>query len=78
MVDEAAGGCAELKAEIDRMQGEFEQLWLSISAGTGDRARYRTLRGEIAEMRDRYGRECGELQESSTLPRSVTADWRAG
>ena len=75
-----ANACQDLKADIDRIQTEIEQLWLAISAGGGDSARYRALRAEIAEKRERYARECGELPqgESSTLPRSVTADWSAG
>lgn len=73
------GPCTELKAEIERAQKEFEQLWITISSGSGgDRMRYRELRDQLTEMRTRYGRECGELREDSSLPRSVTADWRAG
>lgn len=82
MVQETGGTgepCAELKGEIEQAQREFEQLWITISTGGGgDRMRYRELREQLTEMRTRYGRECGELREDSSLPRSVTADWRAG
>ena len=78
MVQEGGGSCAELKAEIDRKQSEVEQMWLSISTGGGDKARYRNLRDEVAQLRVRYRQECGELTESSSLPRSITADWHSG
>lgn len=53
---------------------------MAISAGGGDSARYRVLRGELTDKRIQYNRECGHLTEgeNSALPRSVTADWRAG
>ena len=76
-----AGGdrCAQLKDEIDAMQKDFEQTWLAISAGGGDPQKYRQLRQELQEKRIAYNRECGEgLVQDSSLPRSVTADWRAG
>jgi hypothetical protein len=82
MSDETAGSapdpCAERKSEIDRMQAEFEQLWLAISSGGGDPARYRSLRIELGEKRIAYNRDCGNLVEDSSLPRSVTADWKHG
>jgi 6-phosphogluconolactonase/glucosamine-6-phosphate isomerase/deaminase len=73
-----AAGCAELKAQIDSMQSEFERVWLAISTGSGDKSRYHQLRQELQDLRIRFRRECGDLTETSNLPRSVTADWRAG
>lgn len=70
--------CAERKAEIDVLQAEFEQLWMAISAGGGDSARYRTLRLELGDKRIAYNRDCGNLIEDTSLPRSVTADWKHG
>jgi capsule polysaccharide export protein KpsE/RkpR len=79
MTEPAADRCAEMKAEIDSLQKDFEQTWLAISAGGGDPARYRVLRQELQDKRIAYNRECGSgLVEDSTLPRSVTADWRGG
>ena len=79
MTEPASDRCAELKAEIDALQKEFEQTWLAISAGGGDAQRYRALRQELQDKRLTYNRECGSgLVEDSTLPRSVTADWRGG
>jgi hypothetical protein len=72
-------GCQEARERIASAQQEFEQLWLAISSGQGgDRARFRELRGQLAVMRQEYRDQCGELVETSDLPRSVTADWRAG
>jgi hypothetical protein len=77
MTEPAADRCTELKAEIDNLQKEFEQIWLTISAGVGDPAKYRQLRHELQEKRIEYNRDCGTgLVEDSTLPRSVTSDWR--
>ena len=71
--------CAELKAEIDTLQTEFEKTWLAISAGGGDAMKYRQLRQELTDKRVAFNRECGTgIVQDSTLPRSVTADWRAG
>lgn len=80
MSEPATDPCAALKTEIDGLQGEFEKVWMAISAGGGDSARYRVLREQLTEKRIQYNRECGHLKEaeSSSLPRSVTADWRAG
>ena len=73
----ATDRCAQLKAEIDDLQKEFEQTWLAISSGGGDPGRYRQLRHELQEKRIEFNRECGTgLVEDSTLPRNVTADWR--
>ncbi|MEA2622501.1 MAG: hypothetical protein QOH61_1411 [Chloroflexota bacterium] len=80
MTEPAIDPCAALKSEIDSLQKEFEQVWMAISAGGGDPARYRVLREQLGEKRIKYNRECGHLTEAetSTLPKSVTADWRAG
>ncbi|MEO6351095.1 MAG: hypothetical protein ABIP53_10645 [Candidatus Limnocylindrales bacterium] len=80
MTEAAADDCAELKAEIDALQKEFEQTWLQISAGGGDAARYRVLRQDLQEKRIAFNRDCGTglVSEDSSLPRSVTADWRHG
>jgi hypothetical protein len=80
MTDPASDACADLKERIDVLQKEFEKTWLAISAGGGDAARYRVLRQELGDLRIQYNRECGHLKEgeNSALPRSVTADWRAG
>jgi hypothetical protein len=80
MSEEAAGAdpCTQRKVEIDRLQSEFEQLWLAISGGGGDPARYRELRGELGDKRIAYNRDCGQLIEDTSLPRSVTADWKHG
>ena len=76
MTEPATDRCAELKTEIDSLQKEFEQTWMAISAGGGDPQRYRQLRQELQDKRIAYNRDCGGLVEDSTLPRSVTADWR--
>ena len=77
MTEPAVDRCAELKAEIDELQKQFEQTWLTISAGGGDPAKYRQLRQDLQEKRIEFNRECGTgLVQDSTLPRSVTADWR--
>ena len=79
MTEPASDGCADLKAEIDSLQKEFEQTWMAISAGGGDAAKYRQLRQELQDKRIAYNRDCGSgLVEDSSLPRSVTADWRGG
>lgn len=77
MTEPATDRCAELKAEIDNLQKEFEQTWMAISSGGGDPQKYRSLRHELQEKRIAYNRDCGTgLVEDSSLPRSVTADWR--
>ncbi len=77
--DATSNRCDELKAEIDKLQTEFEQTWLAISAGGGDPAKFRVLRAELTDKRVAFNRECGTgIVQDSTLPRSVTADWRAG
>jgi hypothetical protein len=77
MTEPATDPCSQLKEEIDSLQKEFEQTWLTISSGGGDPAKYRQLRHELQEKRIAFNRDCGSgLVEDSTLPRSVTADWR--
>jgi hypothetical protein len=79
MTEPAKDRCAQLKEEIDNLQKEFEQTWLAISSGGGDPQMYRQLRQELQDKRIEFNRNCGGgLTENSTLPRSVTADWRAG
>jgi hypothetical protein len=69
--------CAQLKAEIDELQAEFEKTWLAISAGGGDAAKYREIRGTLQDKRIEFNRVCGTgVVQDSSLPRSVTADWR--
>lgn len=70
--------CAALRTEIDTLQQEFEGLWIKVSAGATPTARYRELRHLLDDLRARYGRECGAPQEESSLPRHISADWRAG
>jgi hypothetical protein len=79
MTEPATDRCAELKTEIDNLQKEFEQTWLAISSGGGDSTKYRQLRQDLQDKRIAYNRDCGSgLVEDSSLPRSVTADWRGG
>jgi hypothetical protein len=75
--ESAEDRCAALKAEIDALQAEFEKTWMAISGGGGDPARYRELRGELQEKRIEFNRVCGTgVVQDSSLPRSITADWR--
>jgi hypothetical protein len=79
MTEPAADRCAEMKAQIEDLQKEFEQTWMAISAGGGDPQKYRQLRQELQDKRIAYNRDCGTgLVEDSSLPRSVTADWHGG
>ena len=79
MTEPAGDRCAELKTQIDDLQKQFEQTWMAISAGGGDAQKYRQLRQELQDKRIQFNRECGtDLIEESSLPRSVTADWRGG
>lgn len=70
--------CDALRAQIDELQAEFEGLWVKVSAGAAPSARYRELRHTLDDLRARYASECGAPKESSSLPRSITSDWRAG
>lgn len=68
--------CGKKLAEIQERQAEFDQLWLQMSSGNAAGAsRYRELRHILDDLRAEYRRTCGELTESSTLPRKVVADW---
>lgn len=70
--------CAALQAEINTLQTEFDGLWMKMSTGQGNPARYRELRHILDQKRADFLKSCGEPSESSTLPRSITADWSAG
>lgn len=68
--------CSKKLAEIQERQAEFDQLWLQMSSGnTSGASRYRELRHMLAELRSEYRKTCGELSESSSLPRKIVADW---
>lgn len=73
----AAGDeCERKRIEIEERQAEFDQLWLQMSTGnTSGAARYRELRHILDDARAEYRRTCGELNESSSLPRKIVADW---
>jgi hypothetical protein len=75
---ESTTDCDALRAEIDRLQAEFEALWIRVSQGGDGGARYRELRHILSGLRARYTSACGESVESSSLPRSITADWHSG
>lgn len=81
MTDETAATpapeeCEKMRTEINERQAEFDALWLKMSAGdTSGAARYRELRHILDDLRAEYRKTCGELVESSDLPRSVVADW---
>lgn len=70
--------CEALRAEISTLQQEFEGLWLQVSAGASPTPRYRELRRIIDDLRAKATAECGPAHEDSSLPRSISADWRAG
>lgn len=70
--------CQAKQAEIDTLQAEFEGLWIKVSQGGEGGQRYRELRHILDDLRKAYKETCGEPTESTTLPRSITADWRAG
>lgn len=74
----SAGGeeCGKKLAEIEERQAEFDQLWLRMSSGdTSGASRYRELRHMLDDLRAEYRKTCGELSESSSLPRKIVADW---
>ena len=75
---ETTTDCEALQAQIDELQAEFEKLWIQVSQGGAPSARYRELRHILDELRARYVSTCGAPTESSSLPRSITSDWRAG
>ncbi len=69
--------CQKKLAEIQERQAELDKLWLQMSGGdTSGAARYRELRRLLDGLRSEYKQTCGELTESSSLPRSVLSDWR--
>jgi hypothetical protein len=70
--------CEAMRAEISRLQKEFETMWLDVSAGRSVPPTYRTVRHQLDELRAQYGRECGSSgKEESSLPPSILQDWRA-
>jgi len=70
--------CETLQAEINTLQAEFEGLWIKVSQGGPGGARYRELRHVLEDLRARFTAQCGAASETSTLPRSISSDWRAG
>jgi hypothetical protein len=73
---EGGDECASKLAEIEARQQEFDQLWLQMSSGnTANASRYRELRHILDDFRAEYRATCGELNESSSLPRGIVADW---
>jgi hypothetical protein len=75
---ETTTDCEALQAQIDTLQAEFEGLWMKVSQGGAGGERYRELRHILDDLRKEFKESCGELREGTTLPRSITADWRAG
>lgn len=72
----AEDACRKKLAELTERQGERDALWLKMSAGdTSGAARFRELRGILDELRADYRKTCGELSETSDLPRSILQDW---
>ena len=72
----AGEDCERKLVEINERQAEFDALWIKMSSGdTSGAARYRELRHVLEDLRSEYRNACGELKESSSLPRSVLADW---
>lgn len=70
--------CEALRTEIATLQQEFEGLWLQVSAGAAPTPRYRELRRMIDDLRAKATAECEPVGEDSSLPRSISSDWRAG
>ena len=70
--------CDAMRAQIESLQGEFEALWLQVSAGGAPSVRYRELRRDIDRLRATYAAECGAPSETSSLPPRIMSDWRAG
>lgn len=75
---ETTTDCEALQAEIDTLNAEFEGLWIKVSQGSPGGPRYRELRHKLDELRARFATDCGGRSERSSLPRSITSDWRAG
>lgn len=70
--------CEAMQAEINTLQAEFDGLWIKVSQGGAGGERYRELRHILDDLRAQFKKSCGDPQETSTLPRSITSDWRAG
>ena len=70
--------CAALQAELNTLQAEVDGLWVKMSTGAGNPARYRELRHILEGLRKDFVTKCGEPSETTSLPRSITADWSAG
>ena len=81
MTDQSAsppegGECDKKLAQIEEHQAEFDRLWLQMSSGdSGGASRYRELRHILDDLRAEYRKTCGDLTESSSLPRKIVADW---
>jgi len=75
---ETNSDCAAMQAEINTLQTEFDGLWMKMSVGQGNPARYRELRHILDAKRAEFAQKCGAPSETTTLPRSITADWSAG
>ena len=75
---ETTPDCAALQAEINTLQDEFDGLWMKMSTGQGNATRYRELRHILDALRKDYVTKCGAPSETTSLPRSITADWSAG
>lgn len=76
MTEQTDSNCESLRQEIDALQSRFEKLWLAVSGGdTAKGAEYRQVRHQLDELRARYGRECGEPHEGSSLPKSILSSW---
>lgn len=75
---ETTTDCPALQAEINALQAEFDGLWMKMSTGQGNPARYRELRHILEGLRKDYVTKCGAPSETTSLPRSITADWSAG
>jgi hypothetical protein len=73
---ETTPDCAAMQAEINELQTEFDGLWIKMSTGGGNAARYRELRHILDQKRADFAQKCGAPSETTTLPRSITADWR--
>ena len=75
---ETTTDCEMKQAEIDMLQAEFENIWIKVSQGGAGGERYRELRHILDDLRKQYKETCGQPKEGTTLPHSITADWRAG
>jgi hypothetical protein len=73
---ETSPDCAAMQAEITELQTEFDGIWMKMSTGGGNPVRYRELRHILDQKRAEFATKCGAPSETTTLPRSITADWR--